>query len=121
MKFSDLKCCPFCKSEEFYEKEYAKGSITYRMRFDGEETDNSTMYDNLDHYSSGRAYCDDCNRYLGNYMTDKLGKAAYQEYLNSQSIPDEAPFEIPIIHTTVEALNKITEEGLQRLKRDHGK
>lgn len=82
MKFSDLKHCPFCGSEEFYEKQYARGRITYRMRFDDEETDNSAMYDSLDISYSGRAYCDGCHKYLGNYMSDLIGKAAYQEYMN---------------------------------------
>lgn len=90
MKFSDLDSCPFCDSKQFYEKQYAKGRIMYRMCFDGMEADNSSMYDSLDYSYSGRAYCDECKRYLGNYMTDVIGKKAYEEYKRkSQKIGEE--------------------------------
>lgn len=80
IKFSDLACCPFCDSKQFYEKQYAKGHIIFRMRFDGEETPNDTMHDNLEYSYSGRAYCDDCNQYLGNYITNAIGRKAYERY-----------------------------------------
>lgn len=66
MKFSDLKCCPFCGSEEFCEKRYARGPVRYYLRFDGKEADNSEMYSSLSYGGSDRVYCAECDRYLGN-------------------------------------------------------
>lgn len=69
MKFAELRCCPFCGGEEFIEKRWAAGPIWYCMRFDGKEADNSEMYSMLTHKGSGRVYCADCDRYLGNMDT----------------------------------------------------
>jgi len=76
MRFDDLNCCPFCGCDEFYEKQQAKGTIHYRMRFDGEVTENSDMYDSLFINYSGRVYCEKCNHYLGNYIANVVGKEA---------------------------------------------
>lgn len=73
MKFSELKCCPFCGCEEYYEKQYVRGTIEYISRFDGEEADNSELYEGLLYDCSGRVYCVDCGRYLGNIQTEKVG------------------------------------------------
>lgn len=83
MKFSDLKCCPFCGNDEFYEKQYAKGPIYFNMRFDGEETHNETMYDSLTTIQSGRVYCNHCEKYLGNMLSDALGKEAERAINNT--------------------------------------
>ena len=79
MRFKDLKACPFCGCDEFYEKQQTRGTIYYRIRFDGKETDNSDMYDSLITSYSGRAYCNDCKRYLGNYINDEVGKIAQRK------------------------------------------
>lgn len=76
MKFTDLKCCPFCGSEGFYVKQYAYGTIICRERFDGEEACNEDLYDGLIYKYSGRAYCLGCEKYLGNIENDILGKEA---------------------------------------------
>ena len=76
MKFSELKCCPFCGGEEFYRKEYAYGSLRYLERFDGAEADNSEFYESLNFKSySDRTYCRSCNRYLGNKENDTVCKS----------------------------------------------
>lgn len=79
MKFSELTCCPFCGNDEYYEKGYIKGRYCYYYRYDGEEADNSTMYDGTATYSNGRMYCSGCKRYLGNQSTDTLGKVAVRK------------------------------------------
>lgn len=76
MRFSDLECCPFCGCEEYYEKGYICGSIVTRFMFDGSESDNSEMYEGLDHTRTGRVYCSDCHKYLGNMDDDVVGVAA---------------------------------------------
>ncbi len=76
MKFTDLKCCPFCDSEEFYVKEYAYGTIICRERFDGEEAHNEDLYDGLNYKYSGRAYCLNCGKYLGSFEKNIVGKEA---------------------------------------------
>lgn len=79
MKFSELRECPFCGHEEFYTNDYYRGSSSFYQRFDGEEAkDNSQMYDGLMRMQGARAYCANCWRYLGNTITDKLGKRAEQ-------------------------------------------
>lgn len=73
MKFSELDCCPFCGSEEFYTKEYGYGTIYYNERFDGKEADNSELFESLSFKNySGKAYCRNCNRYLGNKEKDTV-------------------------------------------------
>ncbi len=76
MKFTDLKCCPFCDSEEFYVKQYAYGTIICRERFDGEEAHNEDLYDGLNYKYSGRAYCLNCGKYLGSVEKNIVGKEA---------------------------------------------
>ena len=76
MKFADLKCCPFCDSEVFYVKQYAYGTMICRERFDGKEAHNEDLYDGLSYKYSGRAYCLNCGKYLGNIEKDILGKEA---------------------------------------------
>ena len=64
-KYPPMKECPFCGCDEFYIKEYAKGYIHYRFRFDGEQAYNGDMYGGLDIRSASKfAYCSDCNRKL---------------------------------------------------------
>lgn len=77
MKFSALNKCPFCGYEEFYTNDYIRGTSTFYQRFDGEEAnDNGQMYDGLLHVQGARAYCANCNQYIGNTLTNKLGKVA---------------------------------------------
>lgn len=77
MKFSELEKCPFCGHDEFYTNDYFRGMSEFYQRFDGEEaTDNSQMYDGLAHHQGAKAYCGNCWAYLGNCITDKLGKKA---------------------------------------------
>ena len=83
MKFKDLEACPFCGCDEFYEKQQTRGIIHFRIRFDGNETDNTDMYDSLITKYSGRAYCESCQRFLGNYINDTVGKAADRQCLKN--------------------------------------
>ena len=79
MKFSELEECPFCGHDEFYTNDYYKGTATFLQRFDSEDADdNSQMYDGLIHIQGKRAYCANCCSYIGNTMTDTLGKRAEQ-------------------------------------------
>ena len=76
MKFEELTCCPFCGCDQYYEKQYARGPVIFRMRYDSEQADNSEMYDSIDFTFSGRVYCDNCDQYLGNRITSDLSVAA---------------------------------------------
>lgn len=76
MKFTDLKACPFCGSDTFYERQYAYGRIEYNSMFNGKEAPNYEMYDGLYHTYSGRCYCRECNKYLGNSEKNTVGKEA---------------------------------------------
>ena len=90
MKFSDLTECPFCGNDEFYTKEYWYGTIHYGERFDGEEANNSEMYDGLNYKKhTGRAYCRFCNTYLGNKETDTLSKQAEKELKRKEKANDK--------------------------------
>lgn len=80
MKFTKLKCCPFCGSEEFYERRRAYGTVCYNMRFDGKEADNSCMYDSLNYSWNGKVWCAECDRYLGNQNENKVGVEAERAY-----------------------------------------
>ena len=79
LKFSDLRECPFCGSDEFFEKQYAYGTILIRERFDGQEADNSDLYDKLNFRYSGRIYCSQCKRVLGNRIKDTVSKSVEKE------------------------------------------
>lgn len=76
MKFAELKECPFCGNDEFVEKEYAYGSLLHRSRFDGEQADNSDLYDGLRYKYSGRVYCSQCRKVLGNRIENTVSKSA---------------------------------------------
>lgn len=75
-KFSDLKCCPFCGCEMYYEKQTVTGKIEFNSMFNGEEAPNYELYDSLEHTYSGRCYCSDCNKYLGNNLKNTIGAEA---------------------------------------------
>ena len=77
MKFTELKECPYCGSKEYYRKEYAYGPIAFAERFDGDEADNSDLYEGLSfRYASERVYCRRCCKYLGNKLADTVAKSA---------------------------------------------
>ena len=77
MKFSELKECPFCGNDEFYTVRTARGSSVYHERFDGKEaTDNSCMYDCVYFFGGAKAYCNNCDTYLGNRDKDIVSKRA---------------------------------------------
>lgn len=80
MKFSDLRRCPFCGCDEFYEKRYARGPVRYYMAFNPDwEANNSEMYSSLSYEGTGRAYCADCDRVLGNFETGTVAAQAIRE------------------------------------------
>lgn len=78
MKFSDLQACPFCHGDEYYEEYRVHGTVRHYSEYDGEfeSLSNADMYDSLESTVSGKIYCADCHKYLGNYITDTIGKAA---------------------------------------------
>lgn len=60
-----IKSCPYCGSEEYYRKESYKGTRIFRVRFDGEEVDNSDMWDVAEEkLISQYAWCSGCNKRL---------------------------------------------------------
>lgn len=76
MKFSELAKCPFCGSEKYYMNCYCFGRVRCNLRFDGEEADNTTMYDGLSIKQLKRVYCFHCKKYLGDIEADTVGKEA---------------------------------------------
>lgn len=79
MKLSELTCCPFCnEGTEYYECLYVSGSVRHYSGYDGKfnSITNAEMYDFLHNRTSGRVYCENCNQYIGNYITDRLSRAA---------------------------------------------
>lgn len=60
-----MKECPYCGSVEYYIKQSFKGTCNFRIRFDGEEVDNSDIHDNAQYkLRSKYAYCCKCNKKL---------------------------------------------------------
>lgn len=76
MKFTDLKFCPFCGSEMYYENQAVKGKVEFNSLFNGEEVPNYDLYEGLTHTCSGRCYCRDCDKYLGNNLRNTVSKEA---------------------------------------------
>lgn len=76
MKFKDLEKCPFCGNDEFYEKQKVKGYIYPNFRLDGNDAHNEDLYDTIDISYNGKAYCNHCHKYLGNYYDDTVSKTA---------------------------------------------
>lgn len=60
-----MKNCKFCGSEEFYVKEKVTATIEFYYRFDGVEADNSSMHDGLKYKRHKKAYCNECEKCLG--------------------------------------------------------
>lgn len=70
---NNIKCCPHCGSEDgYYTKDYISGSSYFYVKFDGSEADNGHMYEHLTHKRGKRAYCAECDRYIG--PSDLLGE-----------------------------------------------
>lgn len=84
MRFEDLKECPFCGCDTFITFQKVKGYAKLRIRFDGEEADNVDMYDSLCYTDNGKARCNGCNSYLGNYITGTVGTAAMKEIIKNK-------------------------------------
>ena len=77
MKLDELKVCPFCNGDTFYQQFKIVGETIIRNRFDGEECDNAGLYDYADFVpKNSKVYCYICNRYLGNKDKNELSKAA---------------------------------------------
>ena len=79
MNFKDLTECPFCGYDKYYGKYFTYGTVHMYSKYDGkfQSSANSEAYDNLiTRKDSGRMYCGNCNRYIGNIYTDKISSAA---------------------------------------------
>lgn len=67
MKDKNIKCCPYCGSEEYYIKQSFKGTCNYVIRFDGKEIDdeNSDMHENTTYRNVSKyAWCYGCGKRL---------------------------------------------------------
>lgn len=76
MEFSQLKRCPFCGSEEFFERCCAKGVVDHFMRFDGKASYHAPAYDGLEYTHNGRRWCANCEAYLGDEVKNEVASAA---------------------------------------------
>ena len=64
--------CPYCGCGEFYTNEYVSGRTRYYRRFDGDETDNGSMYESTTTQPIGiYAYCAECEKKLFKYRDKK--------------------------------------------------
>lgn len=81
MQFTDLKCCPFCGCEMYYEKQTVKGQIEYNSMFNGKEAPNDNLYEGLNYYYSGKCYCRECGKYIGNNAKNIVGTLAEKQFL----------------------------------------
>lgn len=62
---SNIKCCPYCRSEEYYIKQSFKGTCDYHIRFDGKEAENGEMHSNAEYKNTSKyAWCSECNKRL---------------------------------------------------------
>lgn len=62
---NSIKSCPYCGSKVYHIKQSFKGTCTFRIRFDGEETDNGDIHDYAKYKNTSKyAYCDECNKRL---------------------------------------------------------
>ncbi|EDT74783.1 hypothetical protein [Clostridium butyricum] len=62
---SNIKCCPYCSSEEYYIKQSFKGTCEYIVRFDGKEADNGHMHGNTEYKNTSKyAWCRECGKRL---------------------------------------------------------
>jgi hypothetical protein len=76
MKICELECCPFCGHDEYYVSEYYYGRFDFTYKFNGEQGDNSGMYDGLGVRTNKRMRCKKCDKYLADYCTGDISKMA---------------------------------------------
>jgi len=62
---STINCCPYCGSDEFYRKLTFSGRSECNYRFDGDETDNSSIHDGVNYHEQKTVFCRGCNKKLG--------------------------------------------------------
>lgn len=60
----------------YYENQAVKGKVEFNSLFNGEEAPNYDLYDGLTHICSGRCYCRECDKYLGNNLRNTVSKGA---------------------------------------------
>ena len=78
MTIKDIDCCPFCGCDIFFRKERVKGTVRYRLHANGDEADNTDMWDSVECYTikSEDYYCDNCNKKVAHGDNEKLTKSA---------------------------------------------
>lgn len=79
MTIKDITCCPFCGCEIFFHNERVKGFIKYRFYANGDEADNTEMWDSIESYTTNAeryTYCDNCNRKIAHGDNEELTKSA---------------------------------------------
>ncbi|WP_025154741.1 hypothetical protein [Morganella morganii] len=61
----NIQQCPYCGYEEFYVRATVSGSISVFYRFDGEDGDNTHMWDYVKTKEKKTAYCGNCQKRIG--------------------------------------------------------
>ena len=87
MQFKELTECPFCGHDEYYGKYFTYGTVRMHSKYDGkfETPTNAEAYDYLQtRTDSGRMYCGNCHKYLGNIYTNEIGKSAEKALKGNQ-------------------------------------
>lgn len=58
-----IECCPHCGGVSGFFTKTTYVDVPYNRGWDGEEQDNSEMYDNVTKFIGGKtAYCQDCGK-----------------------------------------------------------
>lgn len=60
-----LESCPHCGDDQFYVIVQMRGSGKWHRKLDGTPGQNDTLYDSLNWQMGKRAYCSNCDKYLG--------------------------------------------------------
>ncbi len=64
---SDFIACPYCGNDnEYYTKDYVRGTVHWNHSFNGSIGNNSETMDMLPVKQGKVAYCTDCDRKLAN-------------------------------------------------------
>ncbi|WP_026884287.1 hypothetical protein [Clostridium akagii] len=61
----NIKCCPYCGSEEYYIKQSYTGTCNYNIRFDGKVAENGEMWEEAQFKNTSKyAWCNECDKKL---------------------------------------------------------
>ncbi|EAT0477620.1 hypothetical protein AB4F40_004461 [Salmonella enterica] len=66
----DVQKCPHCGYDEFYVRATVSGTTSIFYRFDGQDGDNTHMWDYVTTTEKKTAFCGNCQKRLGTIQED---------------------------------------------------